>query len=309
MPEPRRAEINGFECVYSEDGDGPPLVFVHGGFASLGRTLYDPEEYEWSWELDLARGFRLVTYDRRGCRQSSCPEGGYELETQAADLEALLDFLEIGSTHLLGTSAGGPIALVFAATRPERVRSLCLQGTALDVLPPGDPVTEVVREQVAQLERLGPEAAFEHRLDEVEVWFEPLWRRAEADARGALADFLAEEERLADRAAKLPRHVRLRYYEAEVRNLAAYLDRDLRDHAAAITAPALVLHGEHDRTVPLAWGAELARVLPAGELRIIPGAYHGVLFGDANARRVARDFFVRVERELSAEASWHVRAD
>jgi len=62
-----RARLNGFEVYYEEGGTGQPLVFVHGGFASLETSFVAPGPYDWSWEHDFARHFRLVWYDRRGC--------------------------------------------------------------------------------------------------------------------------------------------------------------------------------------------------------------------------------------------------
>ncbi len=125
------AEVNGFWTRYEEYGQGNPVVFVHGGFASLGRTLLDPGEYEWGqWEREFARHFRFITYDRRGCGRSSCPPEGYGIENQARDLVALLDHLGLASANVVGSSAGGLIALAFAALYPQRARSLVLVGTA-----------------------------------------------------------------------------------------------------------------------------------------------------------------------------------
>ena len=86
------AQLNGFRMFYREGGVGDALVFIHGGIASLARTLKDHDEYGWgSLDMFFAAHFRYVNYDRRGCRLSSCPDQGYELTNQAEDLRALLD--------------------------------------------------------------------------------------------------------------------------------------------------------------------------------------------------------------------------
>jgi pimeloyl-ACP methyl ester carboxylesterase len=159
-------EIKGCSFHYQRAGQGSAVVFVHGGFANLALQLKLPAagEWEWSWEWDFANDFDFVWYDRRGCYHSSRPvTNDYSLEAQVADLEGLLDHLNIASAHLIGSSAGGPIAVVFAATKPDRVKSLILTGTACDVFPPDDKPTKIIQEQIAILEAAGPETAFAHR--------------------------------------------------------------------------------------------------------------------------------------------------
>src|SRR5207249_632055 len=115
---------------YDRAGQGAHVVFIHGGFATMARAL-PGSEWSWgAWEKALADRFDFLTYDRRGCGRSWCPESGYELENQARDLAALLDQLQIPAAHVVSSSAGGPIGVVFAAMFPERVRSLALTGTA-----------------------------------------------------------------------------------------------------------------------------------------------------------------------------------
>jgi pimeloyl-ACP methyl ester carboxylesterase len=276
-----------FTMHYRREGAGEPVVVVHGGFACLGRTLYDRDQYDWSWEYELAREVDLVTYDRRGCRLSSRPTDGYELERQAGDLEALLDHLALRAAHVVGSSAGGPTAVLFAATRPERTRSLVLVGTGLDLFRRGEAMTELVHAQLELLERAGPDAAFDARPAGVEVWFETLWRGRDAEARGELETHLAEETLLAERAAGLPRDERVRWYVAELQNLAAYLDLDLAPLARRVRAPTLVLHGERDAVVPLASGTELAAAIRSARLHIVEGGFHSVLHTSDEARRAA----------------------
>ena len=65
------AQLNGFRMFYREGGVGDALVFIHGGIASLARTLKDHDEYGWgSLDMFFAAHFRYVSYDRRGCRLS-----------------------------------------------------------------------------------------------------------------------------------------------------------------------------------------------------------------------------------------------
>jgi hypothetical protein len=100
------ADVNGFSTRWQEGGRGEPVVFVHGGFASFGRTLFDETDYEWGeWEREFASEFRFITYDRRGCQHSSCPATGYEIENQALDLAGLLDQLGVAPIERPGDCA------------------------------------------------------------------------------------------------------------------------------------------------------------------------------------------------------------
>ena len=104
-------------------GEGPSLVLMHG----LNNTA-------WIWArtatIMAATGRRVVAPTQRGHGLSSKPTSGYDLESTSADLEATLDALELERVDLAGHSWGGKVAMHFAATRPQRVRSLTLADPA-----------------------------------------------------------------------------------------------------------------------------------------------------------------------------------
>ena len=113
-------KISAPDCdlYYEEGGVGAPVVYVHGGFASLESALLElpTDGSGWKWEEDFAEHFRFIECDRRGCYRSSCPESGHGLLNEARDLERLLDHLGVEGAHLIGGSAGGPVAILFGAT-------------------------------------------------------------------------------------------------------------------------------------------------------------------------------------------------
>lgn len=108
--------VNGIELAYEVQGEGEPVLFIHGAiWADFLRPLA---------EQPALGGFQRIRYHRRGYGESGGPAGGFDL--QAADIVALLNHLEVDRAHLVGHSEGAMIALVLAATHPDRVRSLAL---------------------------------------------------------------------------------------------------------------------------------------------------------------------------------------
>jgi len=112
------AALPGVRIWYRDTGgDGVPVVFVH---AATGSS----QVWEYQLPAFTAAGYRVVTYDRRGFGRSVIDPGGVQPGSGADDLLALIERLGIGRFHLVGTAAGGGIALDFALSFPQRLRSL-----------------------------------------------------------------------------------------------------------------------------------------------------------------------------------------
>ena len=111
-------DLPGVHLWYTDSGGtGPAVVFVH---AATGSSRV----WEHQGPAFAARGFRVVTYDRRGFGRSTIDASGPQPGTGADDLRGLLDSLHIDRMHLVGTAAGGFVAWDFALSFPERLRSL-----------------------------------------------------------------------------------------------------------------------------------------------------------------------------------------
>src|SRR5262249_47925041 len=103
------------ELFYEDQGSGQPVVLVHG-FPLNGR----------SWERQTAAlldaGYRVITYDRRGFAQSSQPTPGYDYDTFTADLNTVLETLDVRDAVLVGFSMGtGEAARYLAAHGSARI--------------------------------------------------------------------------------------------------------------------------------------------------------------------------------------------
>jgi non-heme chloroperoxidase len=114
------------EIYYEDHGSGRPVVLIHG-YPLNGRSWERQER-----EL-LAAGFRAINYDRRGFGLSSQPTTGYDYDTFAGDLNALLDHLALDEVDLVGFSMGtGEVTRYLAKYGSGRVRKAALLG----VIPP-----------------------------------------------------------------------------------------------------------------------------------------------------------------------------
>lgn len=268
------ATVNQIQLYYQEAGEGTPIVYIHGGFAGLDTVL---RENAWDWERNFSAFFRFITYDRRGCARSDSPDTGYDLVTQARDLAGLLDVMDIPTAHIMGSSAGGPIAMYFAALYPQRTRSIILVGTAPDIFPVGEPGSDAVRNQLVILEREGADAAFDLRPAGIEVTFNELWDEPEAIARGKLDLYRSRMANYRAQANALPREKRVHYYATELRSMQAYMTNEIYGYAQAITAPTYILQGRNDQMVPLKDAQNLARVISSSQLLVVDGGSHSLM--------------------------------
>ena len=114
------------EIHYEDHGAGQPVVLIHG-YPLSGRA--------WDKQVPvlLAAGYRVITYDRRGFGQSSQPVVGYDYDTFAADLDRLLDHLDLGDAVLVGHSMGtGEVTRYLASYGSDRVT----KGVLVSPIPP-----------------------------------------------------------------------------------------------------------------------------------------------------------------------------
>ena len=114
------------EIHYEDQGTGRPIVLIHG-------YPLDGNSWERQERALLAQGYRVITYDRRGFGRSSQPTVGYDYDTFAADLNALLEHLDLSDIVLGGFSMGtGEVTRYLGKYGSSRVRKAALFG----VIPP-----------------------------------------------------------------------------------------------------------------------------------------------------------------------------
>ncbi len=121
----KRMSVNGADLVYLEQGQGTPVVFVHGAFS-------DHRAWEGQREA-VAQRYRYIALTQRYFGTAPWPDSGekYSLATHADDLAVFIRELRTGPVHVVGWSYGGAIALALAVQHPELVKSLFLHEPSL----------------------------------------------------------------------------------------------------------------------------------------------------------------------------------
>ena len=155
VPETSYASCGDLSLAYQVFGDGPVDLVVVGSLISHVELCLDLARVQGLLE-QLATFCRVVVFDKAGVGLSDPVPRVRTLDDRAAEVEAVMDAVGFGKAVVFGLSEGGPAAIVFAATRPERTRALILTGTfAFRVFAGWDDVerdpTEVRARVVAEL--------------------------------------------------------------------------------------------------------------------------------------------------------------
>jgi non-heme chloroperoxidase len=267
MPHVKVGEENSasIDLYYEDHGSGRPVVLIHGWPLS-GR----------SWESQVPAlvdaGYRVIPYDRRGFGNSSQPWEGYDYDTFAADLDALMGHLDLSDATLVGFSMGGG----------EVVRYISRYGT--------DRVAKAVLAAAVPPYLYKSEDNPEGGLDDATV--QQFQDGVRADRIAFLDDFMTNFFAAGDRHDLISEPARLYHREiAEFASpkgtldcIAAFSYTDFRDDIAKIEVPTLVIHGDSDAIVPFeVSGRRSHEAIEGSSLVVIEGAPHG--FNATHAER------------------------
>ena len=232
---------------WESTGEGDPVLLIMGLGLSGGAW--------WRTVPVLSRRLRVITFDNRGVGRSRAFSYAYTTEALADDAVSVLDDLGLDRVHVYGISLGGMVAQQIALRHPARVRSLVLGATTAGgpraIRADGEVVTFFRRrlrmrgEEAARASipfNYGPRCRSEH------------FERIEEDIAQRLAHPFAE------------RAYRAQMFAAGLHNCYGRL--------ASIAAPTLVVHGRHDRIIPVANAQLIAERVPGARLQILEESGH-----------------------------------
>jgi 3-oxoadipate enol-lactonase len=256
-----KVQVRDVNLNYDLHGNGEPLLMIMGLGASS--AAWDPELLE-----DLARIFRVITFDNRGTGQSDKPDAPYSIEMFADDAAGLLDKLNIRRAHIFGVSMGGMIAQEFSLRHPSRTATLTLGCTTAGGTHSVPPPPESLKVLTAPREGVAPEEVIRRG------W--PL---------GYTAKYIAENRAALE--ASIPRL--LKYPTppyAFQRQLEGTYTLKTYDRLPQIKEPTLVITGAEDVLIPAKNSEIIAAQIPGAKLHLIANAGH--------AFWVSRDEFMKV---------------
>ena len=253
---------------WDSTGEGPPVLLIMGLGLSGGAW--------WRTVPVLAKRLRVVTFDNRGVGRSSSPTYSFTTEAMADDAVSVLDSAGIERAHIYGISLGGMVAQELALRHPERVRSLVLGATH-----PGGPRLVAPETRVIEFFRR------RSTLPQEEAAWASVPYNYGSECRRHHADRIAEdiEERLRH---PFPDGA----YRAQL--CAAQLHNALR-RLRRIEVPTLVVHGRHDRMIPVANAELLAGAIPNARLRILEVSGHMYPTEDPDIDEQITAFLAQVE--------------
>jgi pimeloyl-ACP methyl ester carboxylesterase len=212
----------------------------------------------------------LVRLDLRGTGDSAAPadQATYRCDRQVEDVEALRVHLGLARIDLLGHSAGGTLATLYAARHPDRVGRLVLVNPSPRVV--GLEIADADRREVAELRRGEP------WFPEAFAAFERVWAgQATAAEWGALAPFSYGRWDAASQAAHTRAASQTNGDAAAVYYSPGAIDPDaVRSAVADLPAPVLLVAGEYDVGLPPKRAVEFAGLFARAELVVAPGAGH-----------------------------------
>jgi pimeloyl-ACP methyl ester carboxylesterase/class 3 adenylate cyclase len=259
MPETRYAKSGDVHIAYQVVGDGPmDLVLVPGFTSHLDMAWEPPMEHV---TQRLASFSRLILFDKRGTGLSDPIDEPPPLEVRMDDVRAVMDAAGSERAALLGNSEGGAMALLFAATYPERTRALVTWGAMARTTYAPDyafaPTYEAYSESASELilPYWGGDMAAE------------MYTPSRADD-STLRAWQAKQGRLGASPGML------------LKIVAMYLDVDVREAAATVAVPTLVIHAHGDYIVNVRHGRWLAEHIPGAKYVELPGIDHFIWITD-----------------------------
>lgn len=248
---------DGTELYYKDWGAGPTVILIHGW--PLSADSWDDQAM-----AIAAAGYRTIAYDRRGFGRSSQPWSGYDYDTLADDLAAVIEQTNARDVVLVGFSmGGGEVARYMTRHAGRHVAKAALISSVVPYMLKTDSnpngVPQAVFDGMAQgvnADRAKFFSGFFHAFFGVGVLSQPV-----SDELMQSCSNVAMQASL----------------KATIACVTAFSTTDFRPDLASFTVPTLIIHGTEDKTVPIDTSAREARkAIPDSTLLEYNGAPHGL---------------------------------
>jgi pimeloyl-ACP methyl ester carboxylesterase len=254
--EARSVRANGIDIHYLEQGEGEPLLLVHGGMVSTN-PIWTGSPVAYASHMDsLAEHFRVIAPDTRGCGCTPHTGGPITFDLLADDIAALIEALGLERPLIAGFSDGGIIATVLGLRHPGTVRAI-VNDAGFDVFDPQAPSFAMMRQFLG-----GSSDATAPDPDAAAALFE-----ASAQMR-SMFELMKRDQDAGQGDGHWRTYLRLSWDRTTSHPGHTYAD------LARIAVPTLILSGDRDDFCSIEQAVAAYRQLPDGELAILPGHGH-----------------------------------
>jgi len=278
------AKSGEIQIAYTINGTGPDVVWCPG---SLSHQELTPHVPELAGHIDRAAKFaRVIFFDKRGTGMSDRPAGIPTLDERIDDIRAVMDAAQSQRAHIMGVSEGGSMAMLFAATFPERTRSLLLYGARPRwTRAPDYPWGPTLEEARADLERsIANGFKRDFSSDDWRRWLGPGLRDD--------PEFLEQFERMWRMAATPGARVALAKMNQNI---------DVRDVLPTIRVPTLIIGKTRDPIFEPDCARDLAARIPGARLVSIEGEGHLLGLNAPEFARIVEEWITEVIEAAPSE--------
>jgi len=270
-PPIRYAPAHGAELAYQAFGHGTVDVVCIPPMAQNIELAWERPEFSTMFER-LGSFARVVHFDKRGTGASDRTVAVPTLDQRVDDTRAVMDAAGIERAVMYGLSEGGPMAILFAATYPERVTSLVLHETAAMFTPPAETESDRI-------------ARFARRQQLTDAW-----GTEQSITLAVFAPGVADDPSYSTWECRYERQSATRRGIAELFSMLD--DIDVTPLLGEINVPTLVVHRSGDAVCPVAYAELLADRIPGARLAVFDGVDHFPHIGDSTGWLDAVEEFI-----------------
>jgi len=248
---------DGTEIYYKDWGTGQPIVFHHGWPLS-------GDDWDAQMMFFLNQGFRVIAHDRRGHGRSSQTANGHDMDSYAADVAELTQFLDLKNAIHIGHSTGGGEVIRYVAKYGQgRVAKAVLISAVTPIMVQNENNPDGVPLSIFDEIRVGTATQRPQYFEDFTIPFYGYNREGAKVSQGIRDNWW--------------RQGMMGGIKAHYDCIKAFSETDFTEDLKSVDLPVLVMHGEDDQIVPFAISAVKAvKLLKNGKLISYPGFPHGM---------------------------------
>lgn len=274
---------DGMKMYYKDWGTGQPVVFNHGW--PLSADAFEDQMF-----FMASNGYRCIAVDRRGHGRSDQTWHGNDMDTYAADLAELIEYLDLKDAILVGHSTGGGVvARYIGSYGTERVAKAVL----ISAVPPLMLKTESNPDGI-------PIDVFDGMRSDIQADRAQFWKGFAASFFGTNREGAEVSEGVLD---SFWLQCSLTGFPGAYLGIKAFSEPDFNEDLKKFDIPTLIMHGDDDQIVPISISAlPTAELVKDAILKVYPGFPHGMCQTQKDVINADLLEFIQQSQQSSANA-------